>query len=120
MKAKTTTPASTFTSALTLNRKTTLPSLRKGRFLHDLDEAATITGLCARYVRQLCRERKIEHYKIQGRYYISAAQVAAMLKRVPVGRAGKAEKSETAEKAEKSETAETAHMVVVRRLFNPL
>jgi hypothetical protein len=47
--------------------------------LYDMDDVAEISGLHVRYVRQLCRENKVDHHKLLGRYYMTPAEAAALL-----------------------------------------
>lgn len=67
---------------VTLSDRTTLADLIKQGKLHDLDKVAEITGLCVRYLRRLChgsRGKKLPHYKLLGRYYMTPEQVSALL-----------------------------------------
>ena len=62
-----------------LNRRNTLDKLLSGKKLFDIRASARITGYCERYVRQLCREKKINHQRILGRYYMTPADIADLL-----------------------------------------
>ena len=66
-----------------LGDRATLDSLLKTKKLYDVDGIAEITGFCVRYVRQLCRTGRVSHHKLLGRYYMTPAEVAALLTPVP-------------------------------------
>ncbi len=66
-----------------LSDRNTLASLLKAKKLYDMDGVAEITDLCVRYLRRLCAERKVDHHKLLGRYYMTPAECAALLVRVP-------------------------------------
>ncbi len=66
-----------------LSDRTTLAQLLAAKKLYDMDGVAKITDLCVRYLRRLCAERKVDHHKLLGRYYMTPAEAAALLVRVP-------------------------------------
>lgn len=62
-----------------LDDRRTLEQLLKEKKLYDLESAAKIVGLCVRWLRRLCHDEKIGHHKLLGRYYMTPAEVAALL-----------------------------------------
>jgi hypothetical protein len=65
-----------------LSDRNTLAQLLKDEKLHDLGGVAKITGLCVRYLRRLCHEGKVDHHRLLGRYYMTPAEAAALLRPV--------------------------------------
>ena len=68
---------------LTLSSRNTLEKLLIEEKIYNMDGVANITGLCVRYLRRLCAESKVDHHKLLGRYYMTPAECAALLVRVP-------------------------------------
>ena len=75
---KTKTRTEDFEGAI-LSGRSTLARLLADKKIYDMPGAAKITGLCVRYLRRLCHEGKIGHHKLLGRYYMTPAEVAALL-----------------------------------------
>lgn len=72
-------------------RETKLASIAarvKRKQLYDMAGVADVTGLCVRWLRRLCREGKVDHHKMLGRYYMTPREVADLL--VPVKKTKKA------------------------------
>lgn len=72
--------------------------------LLKMKEAAARLGLNVQYLRQLCRQKKIEHTRVGGRYFMTPAQCDAMIKTVspaapipPVDAADRADSGDTIE-----------------------
>lgn len=66
-----------------LTQRTNLQFLLQTKQLYDMDGVHEITGLCVRYLRRLCAGKKVGHHKLLGRYYMTPAEAAALLVRVP-------------------------------------
>ena len=64
---------------LELTSRKTLTVLLKQKQLFTMDDAAKIIGYHVRYLRQLCRERKVDFQKILGRYYMTPKNIADVL-----------------------------------------
>ena len=62
-----------------LSDRNTLARLLREKRLYDVDGIVEITGYCVRYVRQLCRQKKVDHHKLLGRYYMTPDEVADLL-----------------------------------------
>ena len=67
---------------ISLDNRHTLDGMLKRGELLDLHDVAGITGFCVRYVRQLCRTRKVDHHRFLSRYYMTKTEVAALLQPV--------------------------------------
>lgn len=66
-------------NGVALSDRNTLAHLLKTKKIYDMDGVAEITGLCVRYLRQLCHKGKVDHHKLLGRYYMTPAEAAALL-----------------------------------------
>jgi len=62
-----------------LGDRHTLARLLRVKRIYDMADAASIAGLCVRYLRHLCHQEKIAHHKLLGRYYMTPAEIAALL-----------------------------------------
>lgn len=65
-----------------LSDRATIAQLLKEKKIYDMDSVAKIVDLCVRYLRRLCHEGKVDHHKLLGRYYMTPAEVAALLQPV--------------------------------------
>jgi len=68
---------------IVLSDRNTLAQLLAEHKLYDLKDVAPIVDRCVRYLRRLCAEKKVDHHKLLGRYYMTPAETAALLTRVP-------------------------------------
>ena len=66
-----------------LSDRNTLAQLLAAKKLYDLNDVAPIVDRCVRYLRRLCADKKVDHHKLLGRYYMTPAETAALLVRVP-------------------------------------
>lgn len=69
-------------NGVVLSDRDTLYKLIAAKQLYDLETVAEIAGYCVRYLRRLCHEGKIDHHKLLGRYYMTPAEVTALLQPV--------------------------------------
>lgn len=65
-----------------LDDRNTVARLLKRRALYDMKGVSEIVDRCPRWLRRLCHDKKIEHLKLLGRYYMTPGQVAALIKPV--------------------------------------
>lgn len=66
-------------NGVVLSDRNTLKNLLITRQLYDMEGVAKITDLCVRYLRSLCAEKKVDHHKLLGRYYMTPRECADLL-----------------------------------------
>ena len=65
-----------------LTNRNTLDTLVKQNRLYPLEKVSEITTYGVRYLRRLCHAKKIDHHRFLGRYYMTPAEVSALLQPV--------------------------------------
>ena len=69
-------------NVLTIDGTKTVRAMLAARQLYNLRGVAKATGYCVTYLRRLCHVRAVAHHRLLGRYYMTPAEVSALIKPV--------------------------------------
>ena len=67
------------TTTVKIENRENVNELLKRFALYDMKGAARITHYNVRYLRRLCHNKKVDHQRILGRYYMTAEDVAKLI-----------------------------------------